>query len=688
MKTFTLPIVKFNRRFITLIALMLLLATGVVAQTTSVYVYSPYAGQVTYRNTPLNISWFTYYVDTVDISYTTDAGATWYEISNNNTSYTYSWTTPDVLTDACTIRVSSSGDPSVYGEVTFKIVENPTIELITPNGGEIWNFGTLADVTWTGVNLPYYLYIDYSTDGGTTWENLTTVYSQVNGGSIELYVPFVTSNQALVKIYDPYYPEVTSDISEQFFTINAPTVLLFAPAAGDAFYIGEETYCSWFTPEMTLVNIDLSTDGGTTWQAVATNVDGAAGFYNWTVIGTPSANCVLRISDVNDATKFGISGTFSLLATPVIALTSPVGGEIFNTNEPVSISWSYNNPDAFYLYLEYSTDNGQNWNYIDLPQITGTSGTYEWVTPNFESDQYKIRVSDYYLPFVTQSSGSFSVLNYPETPICMVTVDSATNRNVVVWEKPVSPLISQFVVYKETDVADVYAPIGTLNYGDVSTFADSSSNPAVKSYRYKLGFTDAAGNTFPAGNYHQTIHLSINQGVGSTWNLIWTDYQGFNVGSYSIYRGSSPDQMSLIASISSSFTSYTDLNATAGTIYYMIEVSNPNGCNPFKSSGYGSSRSNVATNNSLGVAEEKQNINASVYPNPANDVVRIQLKGLTVVEKVEIKLSNMIDQTVYNNDQQAGEVFEIPVADLPSGIYMISILSGGQSFTKKVVVKH
>lgn len=264
---------------------------------------------------------------------------------------------------------------------------------------------------------------------------------------------------------------------------------------GDAFYIGEESYFSWIANDISLVNIDLSTDGGISWQSMATDIDAANGYYYWTVQGTPSANCLIRVSDASDPTKFGLSRNLStLLATPVITLSSPQGGEIFNpTNQPVTISWSYDNPNSFYLFLEYSSDNGQNWNYIDFPVNAGLTGSYQWTTPMIESDQYQIRISDYYLHFVTQSSNAFSVINFPETPICMVTVDSASNRNVIVWEKPVSPLINQFIVYKETDVANVYSPIGTLNYSDFSTFTDTSfSNPAVKSYRYKLGFTDRA----------------------------------------------------------------------------------------------------------------------------------------------------------------------------------------------------
>lgn len=37
------------------------------------------------------------------------------------------------------------------------------------------------------------------------------------------------------------------------------------------------------------------------------------------------------------------------------------------------------------------------------------------------------------------------------------------------------------------------------------------------------------------------MHLTINQGMGNTWNLIWQPYQGFVVSSYNIYRGTTPN---------------------------------------------------------------------------------------------------------------------------------------------------
>jgi hypothetical protein len=375
----------------------------------------------------------------------------------------------------------------------------------------------------------------------------------------------------------------------------------------------------------------------------------------------------------------------------VITLHTPSGGEILNTNAPYVISWSYDNPSAYYVYLEYSSDNGQNWNYIDYVLNPGSAGNYQWTSPAVESDQYLVRVSDYNLDFVADTSNAFSVISYPETPICMVTVDSATNRNLIVWEKPVSPLIDHFVVYKESGVAGVYESIGSVSYDSLSTFTDQNSNPAIKSYRYKLGFNDAAGHVFPSGNLHQTIHLSINKGVGDAWNLIWTDYMGFTVGSYNIYRGTSPADMSLITSISASFNSFTDIEAPAGSIYYVVEVVNPNGCIPtVKSNTYSNSRSNIATNKNLGVNTIKDGMRVSVYPNPVSEDIHVDITGPGLQPSIVLELRDLLGRVVYSGIAMQTEALNkhvVNVRDLREGVYMLVVVSGERQSVNKIIIR-
>lgn len=657
-----------------------------------VYFTSPYFGSSFYRTSEVLLSWYSYTMTLFDLEYSTDGGNSWTLIDSNVTAYEYYWTTPDLVSDACYIRITDGNNPDVYGlSPVFSITGLPTIALVSPNGGETWSYASYAEVSWTGTNLPYYIYMEYSPDGGTNWQYLGYGYGDPTGGSAQVSVPFDASANALVRVSDASAPTAVFDISDAPFIIDVPPVIVYYPYAGQQLYNRSELYLNWLASDMDLVNIELSTDGGGSWSLVEENIDANLTYYYWVVNGTPSENCQLRISDAADASRFGLSQVFTILETPVITLTSPMGGEIWNTGAPQTISWEYDNPGAYYIYLEYSTDGGQYWNFIGYAVYEGPQGSYQWITPEIESEQYLLRVSDYYLPFVSDTSTVFTIVTFPETPICLVTVDIATNQNVIVWDKPVTDMIDQFVIYKESSQAGVYEAIGTVNYAETAVFTDVNSNPAVKPYRYKLGFADADGNQYPTGDFHQTIHLAINQGVGGSWNLIWSSYLGFDVATYNIFRSFDGVTMEQIASISSSFNSYTDFGAPSGTVYYMIEVVNPNGCNPGgRADDYSVTRSNIATNQYQGIGDNELAAKVSVFPNPASDRINLTLDK-KVDGNVVFELTDLLGKVVYSRQVSgvnAGQTEVIATDDLNNGIYLLSIRAEAGSYTGRVVLRN
>ena len=60
------------------------------------------------------------------------------------------------------------------------------------------------------------------------------------------------------------------------------------------------------------VNIEYSTDGGSTWQTVITNTLDS-GSYPWLIPTTPSSNCVVKICDAAMNGCCDVSGTFTIL---------------------------------------------------------------------------------------------------------------------------------------------------------------------------------------------------------------------------------------------------------------------------------------------------------------------------------------------------------------------------------------
>jgi hypothetical protein len=281
-----------------------------------------------------------------------------------------------------------------------------------------------------------------------------------------------------------------------------------------------------------------------------------------------------------------------------------------------------------------------------------------------------------------QTSNLFPVnaSNMAPTQVCIVGLDSLTNENRVVWEKPLTQGIDSFYVYKESNVSNVYTKIGATDYNDLAVFLDVNSNPAVQAYRYKISALDTCGVETNVGDFHKTIHLTINQGIGGAWNLIWSHYEGLSFGSYNIYRGTDPTNISLLTTIQSNLNSYTDLTPPSGAVYYQIEVVNPVNCDPTKVMNYGVSRSNIVNNGQIGVQEIKD-YPFSVYPNPTNNDITLQCTNELVGQTYSILdfMGKIILKSAISEVKQ-----QIDLTEIAKGTYYL-IINEDNSKVRKII---
>lgn len=305
--------------------------------------------------------------------------------------------------------------------------------------------------------------------------------------------------------------------------------------------------------------------------------------------------------------------------------------------------------------------------YTDYLWSTGATGQTEVVT---SSGDYTVTVTDAITGCsVTSVPYTINASFMQPQQVCIVGMDSLSNFNRVVWEKPISDGIDYFNVYKEGSAANIYDLIGSLPYDDTAVFVDVNSNTAVQAYRYKVSIVDTCGTESALGEFHKTIHLTINQGVGQTWNLIWNHYEGFGFPSYNIYRGTDPSNISLLTTIASNLNSYTDLSPPGGaSIYYQIEVVNSSGCDPLKATDYGVSRSNIAT------VEVVNNIELttdqiSISPNPTTNLITIQSQS---VLNHKFKIYDQQGREVMNG-KLTGVNTEVSLGKLSRGTYTIKI---------------
>lgn len=366
---------------------------------------------------------------------------------------------------------------------------------------------------------------------------------------------------------------------------------------------------------------------------------------------------------------------------PIISLRDTAvisGGSV-----PLSPTITYNGTGV--LKYKWTPSTGLNNDTIAQPLATVTSkSTYTLV--------------------VTSASGCTASANItvnmltmakPEIGIVGVT---STNKNRIVWNKPVTTGIVSYYIYKETNTSNVFEKIGTVPYDSLSVFVDNQSSPDVKSNKYKLSIFDSNGMESPLSDAHKTMHLSINKGQNNTWNLIWEAYQGFNVSTYNIYRGTNANNINFIDATSGSSTQYSDLSAPSGDVYYQLEVISSNLINPTKGPSsiqktkgsenstdaslvsYNSSRSNIATNSMTGVNElNGENKQINIYPNPVKDQLRIDFEGGSTFE-----ILNLMGQVVYSGDLIKNTI--VQTSNLSSGVYLIKFKTG-KSFGYKKIIK-
>jgi type IX secretion system substrate protein len=269
-------------------------------------------------------------------------------------------------------------------------------------------------------------------------------------------------------------------------------------------------------------------------------------------------------------------------------------------------------------------------------------------------------------------------------PICIVSVDSATQKNMIVWDQPVGVPVDSFIFYRETSQVNVFAQIGNQIGNVFSTFIDTGSNPAVQANRYEIGFVDSCGNYTALSAPQKTIHLLVNQGMNNSWNLSWDAYEGFTFSSYYIYRGTTPYNMTLLATLASNLYSYTDLTPPP-TVYYAIEVVNPGGCNPSARMEDGSSSSMSNIFNPIlttGINEANELNNVSVYPNPANSILNIKFNS---AKNYEITFINVLGEEIYHQSINNSFQTTIDVSEWSNGVYIFQLIGEKETLTGKFV---
>jgi hypothetical protein len=329
--------------------------------------------------------------------------------------------------------------------------------------------------------------------------------------------------------------------------------------------------------------------------------------------------------------------------------------------------------------------------YGDMPEydFLWSNGSKEEDLIGVGPGEYDVMVSD------SNSCSSLAVVEIPaEKPegvsICMVTVDTSSNKNVCIFNKSKEEGVDHYNLYKESSQSGVYLHIGTVGGEAVNEWTDENSNAAQRSNRYKVSAVNTCEVESELSDFHKTMHLTISLGLNNVINLNWDHYEGFEILTYYIHRYTETKGWHLYDSISSNLTSYTDVKLENGFMYYMIEIKHPTGCEVGRANNKNSSRSNISNALKPVLPYVWQSVLAEhvyVYPNPTSAGFTLDVE-FKEEHDVEIQIFNAQGLKVYG-EQIPGKVKMLEkkiTTALDAGLYFVRIKTESGSVVKPLVV--
>ena len=259
------------------------------------------------------------------------------------------------------------------------------IEVVSPNGGEVWEISSNPAVIWEHSDNFTVFHIQLSRNNGGTWEYLEDgLPGSAHEWVWESGVTGPVSEQCRIKVAGISEGNDYHDISNDNFTITGGEhwIEVAYPNGGEIWEIGCTPTITWEHSEgFESFDVQLSRNNGEDWETLDEGLCGFAIDWTWNagVTAPPSDDCLVRIvghtgtGEINDDSN----DNFAIIegGGHWIEVTYPNGGEIWEIGCTPTITWERSDGfEVFHILL--SRNNGVTWEYL----VNGLPGTtQEWV---------------------------------------------------------------------------------------------------------------------------------------------------------------------------------------------------------------------------------------------------------------------------------------------------------------------
>ncbi|MCX8036948.1 MAG: GPI anchored serine-threonine rich family protein [Candidatus Sumerlaeia bacterium] len=380
------------------------------------------------------------------------------------------------------IKISRVGTASEFVfSAPFEIHPDPSITVVTPNGGQSWQRGTTRYIVWSWAGYPGPQVRIELLKGGVV--NRTIATNTPNDGMHPWAIPF---DQALGTDYRIRIRSATTasifDESNAQFSIVDPILTVLRPLPGD-WWMHNRTYdivWKWTGTPPALSQIEL-VQGSNTFLITnkasnAPQPDGTCR-YAWTIPTTIplASNYKIRITGVGGQGISDSSEDFRIVAQESLNLTSPNGGEFWLRGTTHEIKWVSTLTQPAQVKIELYK--GGSFHSV-ITAATDNDGSHTWSIPATQplGSDYRVRI---------QLTSPTTVYDFTNT-----TFRIAAPQIVVLWPQAkavLTPGVSQLLQWQSSDIP-VRNPHVRIELwrGGVFDLLITSSTADTGSYQWRI----------------------------------------------------------------------------------------------------------------------------------------------------------------------------------------------------------
>ncbi len=362
-----------------------------------------------------------------------------FNMLRNDESFIFNWSPICAVLDVDGVDLTGKG----HFEVIKPIIINKNVEIVSPNGGETFDGGSANPVTWLYPNTNAQVFIEFSSDNGSSWSKINQTPIAVTAGLYNWITPTIKSTSCLVRITNAN-TGVELDRSDAAFAISIAPTEITRPASADPIYTaGAKDYIRWHSSEKVSVYFEYSEDGLNNWIKVTDIVSSEAEQAAWTVKSANTKSAHIRMVNAQNGDILAISEPFKILIGTV-AITNPKKGDLFKAQQKTQIKWTSSKVTSF--SLQVSTDGGSTWESIES-DVKASNKLWNWTVPNVVKTTDKALVRAIYNndpvleysrtgAFTIEANGGISELELAGFAIADITPNPVNDEAVITIDVP------------------------------------------------------------------------------------------------------------------------------------------------------------------------------------------------------------------------------------------------------------